>query len=129
MRIGKDARSALLRGERKGVQIPQRRELRLQREAQTSTRIEEVPRCPRDHLDVTQSGPPRRFQLAFQDFRISVLRHEQISIQPREVAVDFLFGDNALDLRDCRCVALRREACSALAVQPLQLENNGRRAR
>src|SRR5688572_19504413 len=94
--------------------------LRLPPEAQTAAGIIGINGRAVEWLDL-HAGSASSLQFAIENVERIARRHKQVTVNAREVAVDLLLADNALDLIDGSAVALGREAHAFLAVRALQL--------
>src|SRR5581483_1833128 len=97
-------------------------ELRLPRKAQAHSGIESAEWGARDLFDINQAGAVRGFQLTFEHLFRFARRHEEVAIEPLEIAIYALRRDNGFDAINGRRVTIGSHPRALLAVQALDLK-------
>src|SRR5437868_15388674 len=96
--------------------------LRLPRKMQAGTRIKVLQGSALDALHFRQSGAMCRCQFLIEHIRRFTGRHEQVTIQPFKVTVDFLLSDDRLDAVYGRGMTLSSKLCAFPAVHAFDLK-------
>ena len=117
MGIAEDSPPAGSNGLEQTRHVLQRVKLGLSGKPQAGTGLKHIPRQPVQSLDTLDAGPSRGLPFFLDKVSGIIRRSEEITVQPRKVALDPFFESNLVDPINSGRVAMGRQLRAGLAME------------